>query len=840
MRFYSKLRPAFIEAKSGRRASFGSSSSFFTKESFSSESFLGKSFLGSFLLALVACCFLCLNPLSAQEKRYTLSGSIKDNSNGEEIIGATVLVKELSGVGAVTNEYGFFSLTLPAGEYTILYQFLGYETQEEKINLTQNQTVSIRLGESAAALSEVVITDKELNENVESVQISKNTLDMAQVKKLPAVFGEVDVMRTITLLPGVQNAGEGTAGLFVRGGANDQNLILLDDAPVYNGSHLLGFFSVFNPDAVRDVQLYKAGIPTQYGGRLSSIIDVRMKNGSDQNFMASGGIGSISSRLTVESPIGDKASFMLSGRRTYADMFLKLSPDADLRQNRLYFYDFNAKVNLKIDDKNRIFLSGYFGRDVFGFGENFGLSWGNNTGTLRWNHIFNQKLFLNTTLIYSSFDYGFDVGQGVQNFTWKSGLQDMEIKFDFDYFLNPKNTLVFGMQNVYHRFTPVSITPQDETSIFQKFALDEKYALETALYIGNEQKISDRLMIQYGLRYSMFQNLGATREFVYEEGKPRSDRTITDTIHYKKFEPYSFYGGLEPRLSFRYKLDKNSSIKGAYNRTRQYIQTVSTNTASLPFDRWIGSNTYIPPQIGDQIALGYFRNLKENEYELSVEAYYKDMRNQIDVLDGADLFLNNNIEEALAAGRAWAYGAEFLLRKNMGKTTGWVSYTYSKVQRQIDGINAGIAYSPRYDRPHNLAIVVSHQFNDRVTLAGNFVYNTGAAVTYPVGRYLVGDELIPYYEEGKRNAYRLPAYHRADISLTIDGKNKKQRWWSGSWNFSLYNFYNRKNAFTIYFRPEQDGNGNPTNSGKTEAVKTTLFGIIPSVTYNFKIVPAKK
>ncbi|WP_291720982.1 TonB-dependent receptor [Bernardetia sp.] len=772
----------------------------------------------------------------AQENRYTLSGKIRDAASGEELIGATVLVEKMPGTGAVANEYGFYSLTLSEGKYRILVSYIGFENQIFEIDLTKDITLNVEMSE-ASELKEVVVTaERDADANITEVQMSTQVLEVEQVKKLPALLGEVDVLRTLTLLPGVQSAGEGTGGLFVRGGANDQNLILLDDAPVYNASHLLGFFSVFNPDAIKDVKLYKGGIPAQYGGRLSSIIDIRMKNGNNKRFIASGGVGTVSSRLTVEAPINDKSSFILSGRRTYADQFLRFARDTALRQNQLYFYDFNAKANYEISDKDRIYLSGYFGRDVFKFGEGFGLNWGNSTATLRWNHIFNQKLFLNTTAIYSQFNYGFDIDDGAQNFTWRSGITDYSIKLDFDYFLNPNNLITFGTENIYHHFNPTEIKPQNDESIFNSFELSDKFAIENAFYVANEQKIAQKLTLQYGLRFSMFQNVGKTEEYEYAEGQPRTDANITDTLRYDSFESYSFYAGFEPRLAINYLIDKKSSVKASYNRTRQYLQTVSPNTAALPFDRWIPTNKYIEPQLSDQVALGYFRNFDDNKWEASIEGYYKSMQNQIDVRDGEDLLLNDNIEEALAAGDAWSYGLEFYVKKNYGQTTGWISYTLSTTQRQIDEINLGNAYSPRYDRPHNLAIVLAHQFSPRVTLAGNFIYTSGVAVTFPVGRYKVGNQIVDYYEDGARNVDRLPDYHRADISLTIDGKHRRN--WKGSWNFSIYNFYNRKNAFSIYFREKQDENEEGT--GEYEAVKTTLFGIIPSITYNFTFSFDKK
>ncbi|MGF1533449.1 MAG: carboxypeptidase-like regulatory domain-containing protein [Bernardetiaceae bacterium] len=768
-------------------------------------------------------------------QKHTVSGTIRDGGNGETLIGATVTVKELPKVGAITNPYGFYSLTLPAGDYTFQFSFVGFENQEKKITLQGNQTLNVELNEGGITTEEVeIVAKKAEDERVASISMSKEELKIEQVKVIPAVFGEIDVIKTLTLLPGVQNASEGTSGLFVRGGANDQNLILLDDAPVYNASHLLGFFSVFNPDAVKDVQLYKGGIPSRFGGRLSSIVDIRMREGNSKKMQLSGGIGSIASRLTLEGPlIKDKASFMLSGRRTYADVFLNFSNDPDIRNNTLYFYDFNAKANYRISDKDRLFVSGYFGRDVFNFDDVFGLNWGNATATLRWNHIFSQKLFLNTTFIFSNFDYGFDIKDGSQNFQWRSSLRDYEVKTDFTYFLNPQNTITFGMTQILHRFRPATIRPIDDSSIFIELALDDTYAWENAFYIGNEQEISPALSVEYGLRYSTFQNVGKGTEYIYAEGAELSDNAIVDTVQFSGLSLRNFYHGLEPRLGMRYRVRDDISLKASYNRTRQYIQIASPSTAGLPFDRWVPTQRYLEPQIGDQVALGYFQNFRDNQFEFSAEVYYKWMQNQFDVKDGGDILLNNNVEDALLAGEAWSYGLELMLRKNIGRTSGWVSYTWSKTQRRIPGINGGLAYSPRYDRRHDVSFVLTHQFNERMTLGATWVYATGAAVSFPVGKYEIEGRQIEYYDPLDRNGDRMPAYHRFDVSLTIDGKNKKNRAWQGSWNFSIYNLYNRKNPFSIYFRE------NENNASQTEAVQTTLFGIIPSVTYNFRLVGKK-
>ena len=757
------------------------------------------------------------------------------------MIGASVVVSELTGTGTITNAYGYYSLTLPAGSYTLKFNFIGYELIERQVDLQSNIKLDVNLAEENLQLDEIVIQSEKPEDNVTDVKMSREKLQVEKIKALPALFGEVDLVKTLQLLPGIQSAGEGTTGLFVRGGSADQNLILLDEATVYNASHFLGFFSVFNADAIKNVEIYKGGIPARFGGRLSSILDIQMKEGNSKKFAMSGGIGSISSRLTLEGPIvKDKSSFIISGRRTYADMFLRLSPNEDVNSNILYFYDLNAKANYRIDEKNRIFVSGYFGRDVFDFDDTFGLDWGNATVTTRWNHLFNDRLFLNTTVLFSNFGYGFDIDDGAQNFEWESNLQEWGAKLDFTYFIDPRNTLTFGVNSILHRFAPATITPGDN-SIFTDFSLDNRYALEHAIYVGNDHKINEKLFIQYGLRYSMFENIGPGKVFLYEEGVPRSDETLTDSVSYDRLESINFYHGLEPRFSARYMLNQQSSVKASYNRMRQYIQIASNSTAGLPIDRWIPVDTYIEPLIGDQIALGYFRNFRENTFEASVEVYYKWMDNLIDFKPAAEILLNNNIETEILSGKGWAYGAEFLVKKNVGKTTGWLGYTISRTERQIDGINGGEKYNAKYDRTHDISLVVSHQVSQRLTLSANWVYATGQAVSFPVGRYNVDGRSIPFYDDLRRNADRMPSYHRLDLSATLEAKNKKNKRWQSSWSFSIYNAYARQNAFSITFEdivnedinydPDEDG---PETSRRPGSIKLYLFSLIPSVTYNFK------
>ena len=717
----------------------------------------------------------------------------------------------------------------------------GYQSTTIDLSLHDDKTLDVELNSTDVELQEVVVSGQRAENNVQDVKMSREELKIEKVKSLPALFGEVDILKTIQLLPGIQSAGEGTTGLFVRGGSADQNLVLLDEATVYNPAHFLGFFSVFNPDAIKNLEIYKGGIPARYGGRLSSILDIQMNEGNNKRLALTGGIGSISSRLTVEGPIKKgESSFIVSGRRTYADLFLKLSSNDNIRNNTLYFYDLNAKANYKLSDKNKLFASGYFGRDRFGVADQFGLDWGNATATLRWNHLFSERLFLNTSAIYSNFDYGFDINTDVAKFTWNANLKEYNLKFDFTYFPNPENTLDFGYQVTLHKFEPAKIIPRGDTN-FEALLLDDKYALEQAVYIGNSQQLNDRISLEYGLRYSTFQHIGPGTVYEYEEGKPLSDETISNTIHYNSFKNIKFYHGLEPRFSARYLLTTNSSLKASYNRMRQYLQIASNSTAGLPIDRWIPADRYVRPLIGDQIAAGYFRNLRNNTLEASVELYYKWMQHIIDFKSGADILLNNNIETEISEGKGWAYGAEFLLKKNTGRLTGWVSYTLSRTRRQVADINGGLPYNARYDRIHDISVVSSYQVNPRLSVSATWVFSTGAAVSFPAGRYQLNGQSVAYYDPYMRNAYRMPDYHRLDLSAVLEGKNRKHRRWQGSWSISVYNAYARKNAFSITFNEvtNNDPNYDPDTDGPIVtkgpgAVKTYLFSIIPAVTYNFK------
>jgi hypothetical protein len=769
--------------------------------------------------------------LQAQDNKFTVSGTVRDGSSGEDLAGATILVPELPGTGAYANEYGFFSLSLPEGEYDLLIRFVGFDPRQEHVVLDQDRRLVIELQPEGGEENTVLIESEVGNEEITSSEMSVVKLNPKEIESVPVIFGEKDIMKTIQLFPGVQAAGEGQAGFNVRGGSADQNLILLDEAPVYNASHLLGFFSVFNSDAIRDVELQKGALPAEYGGRLSSVMDVRMKEGNMKDYHVSGGLGLISSRATVEGPIvQDKGSFMVSGRRTYADLFLKLSSDSVLNNTQLYFYDLNAKTNYKLGDNDRIFLSGYFGRDEFAFGDDFNFGWGNATGTLRWNHIFNDKLFSNTSLVFSNYNYKFAIGDvGV---SLNSTIRDWTLKQDYQYYINDRNTLKFGLEGIYHTFIPNELLAEDDEGIFNEISGQEQYAIEGAAYISNEQKVNQRLTLNYGLRLSNFAALGKATVYDYD-----AEGNITDTTEYASGELVKNYLNLEPRASAVYLLNENNSIKGSYARTNQYVHLLSNSTTSTPTDVWVPSSPRIKPQVSDQFAVGYFTSFWDREVSFSAEAYYKNMRNVIDYRTGAEVLLNNQVESDLVFGDGRAYGLELLARKNKGKFTGWVSYTLSRSERQFEEINEGNWFAARQDRTHDISVVAMYKVAPRLELGLTWIYNTGNAVTFPSGKYTFNGNTVSYYTE--RNGYRMPDYHRLDLGLTWYSKTSKlqvneegqevevPKRFLSNWNLSVYNAYNRLNAYSIDFREST------TNPGTTEAVKLSLFGIVPSITYNF-------
>jgi hypothetical protein len=750
---------------------------------------------------------------------YTISGTLTSQQTGETIIGASVKVLNKQ-TGTTSNEYGFYSLTLPAGTYRLEITAVGLQPKVQEIILDKNKVLNVSLADADSKMDSVTVTAISKGRNISSSQMGIERLSTKEIKNIPVLFGERDVLKAIQLLPGIKSAGDGNAGFYVRGGTADQNLIMLDEAPVYNASHLLGFFSTFNSDAIKDVTVYKGGMPAQYGGRLSSVLDLKMNDGNNQNYSASGGIGLISTRLNVEGPIQkDKSSFLIAGRRTYADMFLKFSHKQDIKNSQLYFYDLNAKMNYSLGNKDKLYLSGYFGRDQLGFGETFGLSWGNATGTLRWNHIFNSKLFSNTSLILSNYDYKVSINNGANNFNIFSQIRDYNIKQEFQWYANSSNTIRFGVNAIYHQVRPGEVTSPENSAVNGQ-TLQERYSFENAAYITNNWKISGKWNATYGIRLTAFSILG--KGDFYTLG---STGAVADTLHYKNGDIVKTYFNPEPRLALSYVLTPSSSIKASYARNVQNLHLISGSTTSRPTDKWVASTNNIKPEIADQFALGYYKNLAGGKYELTVESYYKSMQNQIDYRDGAEIFQNMDaIESQLLFGKGRAYGIEWLFKKKTGNFTGWVSYTLSKTERKIYGINNNEWYNARQDRTHDIALVGTYQLNKKWTLSANWVYYTGDAVTFPVGKYQVDGQQVFYYT--KRNSYRMPAYHRLDLGATCTLKQTKRT--LSELAFSLYNAYGRENAYTIEFRQSE------TDPNKTEAVQTALFKFIPSISYNFK------
>src|SRR5450759_2169445 len=754
-------------------------------------------------------------------KSATISGFVRDAKNGETLTGAVIYPEEIPTVGIATNSYGYFSLTLPVGKYSLIVRFLGYKTKTISLDLKENTQMSFDMEEESVALKEITITGEKNNNNVvQSELISK--INVREIQNIPVILGEKDILKTIQLLHGVTPAGEGNAGFFVRGGGVDQNLILLDEAPVYNPSHLLGFFSTFNSDAIKDITLYKGGFPAEYGGRLSSVVDIKMNEGNNKEFHFSGGIGIIASRLAIEGPIlKNKGSFMIAARRTYADVFLKFLPhngaDSIASKSTLYFYDLNLKANYQLSAKDRLYFSCYLGRDNFNLGGALGLNWGNVTATTRWNHIINDKIFSNTSLIFNRYSYNFNVGVG--NLTMKvlSEIKDWNIKEDLHYYLNSNNTIKFGFNSIYHTFVPSKV---DSIAFFHISSMDNSFALENALYISDEQTISSHLKVSYGVRYSLFSSIGPGTVYTYDQV---SD--VVDSATYRKGKIFNSYGGFEPRLLVNYIINDSVSVKASYARSRQYIHLLSNTTSTTPFDLWVPSNINILPEIADQYTLGYFRNFSNNMYETSVEVYYKTLQNQIDYRNGANLILNNKVESQLVFGKGWGYGAEFLIRKKYGKLTGWISYTLSKTKRQFPDINGGNVFLAKQDRPNNIAVVGMYELNAKLTFSATWIYISGNVVTFPSGRYLVDSNIVPYYTE--RNGYRMPDYHRLDIGLTWQRKKTKR--FESNWNFSVYNVYGRSNAYAINFQED------PNDPQKQQAVQLTPVRFVPAVSYNFKL-----
>ncbi|MEI6059715.1 MAG: TonB-dependent receptor [Bacteroidota bacterium] len=780
------------------------------------------------ILLLLFISMALLNPFSAwagmnnnDGSKVTLSGYARDQSNGEILIGVTVYCAE-SKTGAITNTYGFYSLSLSPGKYTIRYSYVGYQAQEKNIQLDKNLTLDVNLLQVEARLGEVIITGKRGDENVRAPEMSIVKMDIKTIQKVPALLGEVDVIKVLQLLPGVQSTSEGSTGFSVRGGNSDQNLIILDEATIHNASHLLGFFSVFNNDAIKDVTLYKGDIPAAYGGRLSSLLDVRMKDGNSKKLGMTGSIGTVSSKLTMEGPIvKDRTTFLVSGRRTYADLFLPFAKDKNVRNNKLYFYDLNLKISHVVNENNRLYLSAYLGEDTFK-NQFATMGFGNQTGSFRWNHLFSKKLFFNLSLIYSRYKYELGTPEGdAISFRWTSMMRDYSARFDFTYYFNDKHMLKYGATTMFHEFFPGSASGLGSGSAVTEFVLPPEYAFEHSLYVSDEYKASTKLTIKYGLRFAVFQNVGPGTYYNYD-----SNYLHIDSIVYKKGNFFNTYTSFEPRLAYTYLVSSVSSIKGSFSHTAQFVTLAQNSTAGTPLDIWFPAAPNVKPQLCDQVSIGYFRNFRRNMYELSAEVYYKKFSNVIDFRDHAALSLNQYLEGELRIGKGYSYGIETMLRKNEGLLTGWISYTYSRAFRVIPEINEGNRYPAPYDKPHSINIVANYDISSRVSASATWVYATGLPVTFPTGRAIIGNAIIPIYSN--RNAYRMPDYHRLDLSVSLKGKEKPGKKWHSEWNLSVYNAYNRHNAWSINFTHDSK------DPNVTYAEKTYLFAIIPALTYNFK------
>jgi hypothetical protein len=773
-----------------------------------------KQFLSTFSLL-----FLSISVSFAQSK-FTLSGTVKDATTGESLIGVSIRPIEVSGVGAISNEYGFYSLTLPEGKYTFSANYPTFKKFTEVIKLDKNVSLDINLSLQVQEIGTVEVSTRKKDENIRQAQMGVEKIDMNEINKIPVIFGEKDIVKTLQLLPGVKSAGDGNSGFYVRGGAADQNLILLDEAPVYNASHLLGFFSTFNSDVIKTATLYKGTQPAQYGGRLASVLDIKMNEGNSKRFGAQGGIGLIASRLTLEGPIvKDKGSFLIAGRRTYADLFLKLTPkERGLRDTKLFFYDLNTKLNYRFGQKDQVFLSGYFGRDVLGLTD-FGVSWGNATGTARWNHIINSKLFSNTSFIISNYQYDITINGEDFDLTIGSTLQDYNLKQEFQYYPNARNKITFGLNAIHHGVVPGEVTGSEGSGV-NNSKLPQRLGVESAIFVSNEWSLSEKINVLYGLRGTGFSILGNGENNYSFDSKGNVDQTTV----YAKNELVKTYLNVEPRIFLSYIYSNSASIKGGYSRNVQNLHLISNSISSSPTDLWLPTTTNVRPEIADQFTVGWFKNFKENTYEFSSELYYKSMLNQIDYRDGANTQANEFIEGELLYGLGRAYGIEFLLKKKTGKFTGWIGYTLSRTEKKIDQINDGDWYLARQDRLHDISVVGIYDFNENWTASATFVYSTGNAVTFPTGKYTLDDEVVFVYSN--RNADRMPAYHRMDMALTYNIKKRKR--WESSWSLSIYNLYAHRNPYIVDFRESE------TDPNKTEVVQTTLFRIVPTITYNFK------
>ncbi|KEZ94444.1 TonB-dependent receptor [Nonlabens ulvanivorans] len=782
---------------------------------------------------LIAIILLNFAFAKAQSEKFTLSGTISEVSNGETMIGVNILIPELS-AGTSSNEYGFYSITLPAGTYQVVYSFIGYKNILKEVVLNSDTQINIEMADSDEQLDAIVIKADVERLSTKSPQMSTNALSIETIKKIPVVLGETDIVKSLVLLPGVTNAGEGASGFNVRGGAADQNLVLLDEATLYGSDHLFGFFSVFNPDAIKDLKLYKGGIPARYGGRVSSVLDIYQRDGNKNKLSATGGVGLVASRLLLEGPIEKgKSSFLIGGRSSYAHLFLPLF-DID---NVAYFYDLNAKLSFTLNDNNRLYVSSYFGRDVFKVNNLFGNTFGNSFVNARWNHTFNNKWFANTSLIYSDYNYGLELD--FVEFEFSSGITNLNAKYDLTHYVNDKTKMRYGINSIYYEFDPGLITPTTATSPINERQLTKKYAWENGVYVDGEFEITDNININAGLRLSTFNRLGQNNINIYENNQPivfNEELQIyesvdpIETTNASRGTTLKTFANLEPRFSIAYSLDNNTSFKASYQRINQYIHLISNTNAPTPFDLYAPSGTFIEPQKGDQIAAGFFKNI--GNYSLETEVFYKTVDNRLDYIDGADLIANDAVEQILLKGEARAYGLELLFRKNKGKLQGWIAYTLSRSEQRTPGrtpeetgINNGEWYNAAWDKTHDLTITGNYELNNKWSFGANFTLQTGQPITYPNGQYEFDGLFIPTYEA--RNSSRLPIVHRLDLSATYIPKPDKTKGWQGSWVFSIYNAYNRRNAASISFAQNEDTNRN-------EATRLSIFGLVPAITYNFK------
>jgi len=782
-----------------------------------------------------------LNPGNAhsveEPDKISLHGYLKDLENGEPLIGATIYIKEIQS-GTITNEYGFYTITLPEGRYTVNFSYIGYNTDSLTFVLNNSRRYDLELEQKAQEIGEVMILAKSKNHNVTSTEMGVEKLDINEISRIPAFMGEVDVIKSIQLLPGVSTVGEGASGFNVRGGSVGQNLVMLDDAPVYNSSHALGFFSVFNPDAVKDVKLYKGAIPAMYGGRISSILDIKMKEGNIKEPGVQGGIGTVFSRLTVEAPIvKDRGSFIIAGRRSYADVLAKTFTNALESGQALNFWDLTMKANYTFGEKDRLYLSGYFGEDQFMFTEDQGFSWGNRTATVRWNHVFNNGLFFNMTSFFSDYKYGLYLGEDqADRFEWNSRIRSTSVKPEFTYSLDANNKICFGGELLYYRFDPANAVFNSGGQT-NNISLDPKHAYEMAAYVGNKQSIASNLEIEYGIRMSGFMFAGPGKVYTYREGEPRKRKQLTEIHEVGIREPITYHSTLEPRLAIRYQINSSSSVKASYNRMAQYLHLISNTTAANPLNIWMPSTNNIEPQTANAFGLGYFKNFRDNGFETSVELYYRATVNQIEYIDGADLFINEFMEADLLGGLGRAYGMEVSLKKKTGSFTGWVGYTLGKTEMKVDGINHGDWYPTRYDQRHNLSLTGSYQATERLSFSANFTYITGTPTTFPTSRFEMQGYVVPHNAYESRNNIRIEDYHRLDLSMRLEGKKMRRgkvRKNQDYWVFGAYNVYARKNPFSIYFS-QGDARPVPGQPVVTSATKTSIIGsIIPSISYNFK------